>query len=343
MEKNQDNNNFLEVIARLINVIIILLGIIILLIVINITGWPKKTAAKEIKDVPVVESKIALPGGNNLWNAPDTSEINEESNAEQIRYGRAIIRNTAYYFGPEGKIEKLGNGMNCQNCHIEAGTKLFGNNYAAVASTYPKFRDRSGTKETIFKRVSDCFERSLNGKAPDSSGKEMQAILAYIKWVGSNVAKNEKPEGSGIKQLAYLDRAADPEQGKIIYKEKCVKCHNADGQGQVNTENGLYKYPPLWGKHSYNIGAGLYRLSRLAGYVKYNMPQGATFEEPQLSDEEAWDVAAFVNSQERPGMDISRDWPNIAAKPIDHPFGPYADKFSEQQHKYGPYAEMATK
>jgi thiosulfate dehydrogenase len=31
------------------------------------------------------------------------------------------------------------------------------------------------------------------------------------------------------------------------------------------------------------------------------------------------------------------DWPNISKKPIDHPFGPYADVFSEKQHKYGPY------
>ncbi len=93
----------------------------------------------------------------------------------------------------------------------------------------------------------------------------------------------------------------------------------------------------MWGAHSYNIGAGLYRMSRLAGYIKYNMPQGANFEKPQLTDEEAWDIAAFVNTQPRPNKDLSLDWPNIAEKPIDHPFGPYADAFSENQHKFGPF------
>ena len=67
------------------------------------------------------------------------------------------------------------------------------------------------------------------------------------------------------------------------------------------------------------------------------MPLGATYERSQLTDEEAWDVAACINSQPRPPVDVSRDWPNIAGKPFDHPFGPYTDPFSEQQHKYGPF------
>jgi thiosulfate dehydrogenase len=48
-------------------------------------------------------------------------------------------------------------------------------------------------------------------------------------------------------------------------------------------------------------------------------------------------VAAFVNSQSRPHKDQSKDWPNIARKPIDFSFAPYQDSFSEKQHKYGPY------
>jgi thiosulfate dehydrogenase len=103
-------------------------------------------------------------------------------------------------------------------------------------------------------------------------------------------------------------------------------------------ENGKsYTYPPLWGAHSYNNGAGLYRISNFAGYVKYNMPQGTTYDKPQLTDEEAWDVAAYVNSMPRPVKDLSKDWPKLEKKPFDHPFGPYADPFSEKQHKYGPY------
>jgi len=73
------------------------------------------------------------------------------------------------------------------------------------------------------------------------------------------------------------------------------------------------------------------------------MPLGATYEKPQLTDEEAWDVAAYVNSMLRPAKDLSRDWPDISKKPFDHPFGPYADSFSEEQHKYGPFKEVRSK
>lgn len=55
------------------------------------------------------------------------------------------------------------------------------------------------------------------------------------------------------------------------------------------------------------------------------MPFTATFEGPQLSDEDAWDVAAFVNSKPRPDMDLSKDWPDILKKPPDYPFGPFFD------------------
>ena len=67
------------------------------------------------------------------------------------------------------------------------------------------------------------------------------------------------------------------------------------------------------------------------------MPLGATFERPLLTDEQAWDVAAYVNSMSRPGKDLSMDWPDISKKPIDHPFGPFLDEFSEDQHKFGPF------
>lgn len=66
------------------------------------------------------------------------------------------------------------------------------------------------------------------------------------------------------------------------------------------------------------------------------MPFGAA----QLTDEEAWDVAAFVNSQPRPVKVFPDDWPVISTKPADHPFGPFGDTFSEQQHKYGPFGPI---
>ncbi|MEO5984336.1 MAG: c-type cytochrome [Ferruginibacter sp.] len=280
------------------------------------------------------------------WLAPSLylDNITKGDKRRMIIYGQDLIANTSKYFGPHGSVNQISNGMNCQNCHLDAGGRPWGNNYGAVVSTYPKFRERSGTIENIPKRVNDCFERSLNGKAIDTSGYEMKSIIAYMKWLGQNVKKGEKPKGAGIVDLPYLDRAASPAKGQIVYIQKCQSCHSANGEGLKVLNEIKYTYPPLWGEVSYNTGAGLFRLSRFAGYVKDNMPfNQATHQAPVLTDQEAWDVAAFVNSQPRPNADLTNDWPNIAAKPFDHPFGPYADGFNEDQHKYGPFKPIVAK
>ncbi|WP_299986392.1 c-type cytochrome [uncultured Pontibacter sp.] len=272
-----------------------------------------------------------------IWKAPDLATLPATPEGELIRYGHELVKNTAQYLGPEGSVLHISNGMNCQNCHLDAGTKPYGNNYALVASTYPKVRARSGVEEDVTKRVADCFERSLNGTAPDKDSKEMKAMVAYIQWVGKDVKKGESIKGSGLMDIEMLDRAASPELGKALYILKYQVCHGEDGEGVKPEGNTVYVYPPLWGQNSYNDGAGLYRISNFAKYVKANMPLGATYDKPQLTDEEAWDVAAYVNSLPRPKKDISKDWPDISKKPYDHPFGPFSDGFSEEQHKYGPF------
>ena len=271
------------------------------------------------------------------WIAPDAGIITDANQKEQVEYGKELIVHTAKYLGPKGSVLKISNGMNCQNCHLQAGTGIFANNFSSVASLYPKFRARSGTSENIYKRINDCFERSLNGKAIDTAGKEMQAIVAYINFLGTNVKRGETAAGSGFKDLAYLDRTADPVKGLIVYISKCQSCHQINGTGIYTADKSEFIYPALWGSNSFNDGAGLYRLSNIAKYVKYNMPQGVTHETPQLSDEEAWDVGAFITSQKRPHFNISKDWPDKSKKPIDHPFGPYEDNFKETQHKFGPF------
>ncbi len=303
------------------------------------------------KDSPVLHPKESkqqvptpMPDSNfvDVWTAPTERRLARLDPRDQkmIRYGRELIAHTADYLGPKGSVRAISNGMNCQNCHLQAGTQPWGNNYFAVQSVYPKFRERSGMVENQVKRVNDCLERSLNGSALDSTSQEMQAILAYLKWLGTDLPKKTVPRGSGIIKLKVLDRPTSVEAGKVVYEQKCQSCHQASGEGVMGPNGKSYTYPPLWGEHSYNIGAGLYRISNFAGFVKLNMPFGTTYEHPQLTDEEAWDVAAFVNSQPRPTKDFSQDWPNLAGKPFDHPFGPYADPFSERQHKYGPYGPI---
>ena len=318
--------------------LVLALGFVLFL---SFSGVQLPSLAEGPQDVPVeaVETPVvkALVDPASVWKAADWSVMDQEPNAEELNYGKELVANTAEYLGPKGKVKAISNGMNCQNCHLQAGTAPFGNNYGAVAATYPKFRARSGTEEDIQKRINDCFERSLNGKPLARDSKEMKAMVAYINWVGKEVPKGEIPIGSGLYEVPLLDRAADPIKGKLVYEKQCASCHQTDGKGQAKPDGTGYVYPPLWGEASYNHGAGLYRLSRFAGYVKANMPLGATFEQPILSDEESWDLAAYVNSMERPTKDLSQDWPDISKKPMDHPFGPFTDGFSEEQHKFGPF------
>ena len=276
-----------------------------------------------------------------LWQAPDIASIEDDFERWETEYGKELIAHTARYLGPKGNKGQISNGLNCQNCHLDAGTRAWGNNYGSVFSTYPKFRARSGTEENLYKRVNDCFERSLNGKPLDTLSREMQAIKRYIEFIGSNVPKGKKAEGSGLKDLAFLNRAADPEKGRTVYIEKCQSCHLQNGEGVLTEDGREYVYPPLWGKNSYNDGAGLYRITFFAKYVKYNMPFGATHLNILLTDEEAWDVAAFVNSQPRPHINTPSDWPDLSKKPIDHPFEPYVDTFPASQHKYGPWQPIS--
>lgn len=334
--QQQRVESLLKVVKMLTTLVLILLAAMLLMLVALFYG---ERLVNAFKNEVSIRTHSVTPRDNQpqevFWSAPEISGISDVQLKGQIEYGKALVAHTAKYLGPKGLVMQVSNGMNCQNCHLDAGTRIFGNNYSAVASTYPKFRARSGKVEDVYKRVNDCFERSLNGKPLDTLSREMQAIKAYINFVGSNVPKDEKPDGAGFKELAYLDREADPLRGKAVYEAKCLSCHQADGQGQFAPDGLEYTYPPLWGTHSYNDGAGLYRVSNFARYVKNNMPLGVTHRNPLLTDEEAWDVAAFVNSQNRPHISTQKDWPDITKKPVDHPFGPYADTFSEKQHKYG--------
>ncbi len=279
---------------------------------------------------------VATGNKSITWKAPDTSTIPKGKTGELIRYGRELIVHTAQYLGPKGSVAQITNGMNCQNCHLDAGGRMFGNAYVAFVSSYPKMSSRSGKVEPATQRITDCFERSLAGTAPAVSSKEMQAIMAYMAWIGKDV-KGQKIASTTSPKLAFMNSAADPVKGKNVFIAKCAVCHGRNGEGMLAVNKVTYTNPPLWGSNSYNDGAGMYRVGSLAGFVKNNMPFGATYQSPQLTDEEAWNVAAFINSQPRPHKDQHRDWPVISKKPIDFPFGPYADKFSEKQHKYGPF------
>ena len=101
--------------------------------------------------------------------------------------------------------------------------------------------------------------------------------------------------GRGYGELKETEMGFDPERGRTVYAAKCAICHSENGQGQYI--DGHIVFPALWGKDSYNWGAGMHQINTAAAYIKYNMPLGLP---DTVSDQQNWDVAAYINSHERP-------------------------------------------
>ena len=287
------------------------------------------------------------PPAPQIWTVPEIGALPNDAASEQIRRGRDLITATYAHVGPEVADPAkrfAGNNLACANCHLDAGTKKFGIPLFGLFWMFPKYIARDGDEITLEDRLNNCMMRSMNGRPMPGDSPEMQAIVAYIKFLSTGVAPGEVLSGLGVGRMPELDRAADPARGKAVYATACLACHNTDGSGirrSLPTTDLGYMIPPLWGSDSFNDGAGMARLITAANFIHFNMPHGADYLHPQLTVEQAWDVAAYVISQPRPrraGLD--KDFPNLLEKPVDTPYGPYADGFNEQQHKYGPFAPI---
>jgi thiosulfate dehydrogenase len=172
----------------------------------------------------------------------------------------------------------------------------------------------------------------------------MRAFSSYFRWLSTGVPDGAKLKGSGTLRIKEPGRAADAGRGGEVFSQVCAACHGADGLGQRAQIGAGYQFPPLWGPDSYNNGAGMSRLLTAAAYAMHNMPIGTTFNAPVLTDEQAYDVAAYIVSQKRPEKaNLEKDFPIRLQKPIDSPYSPYVDGFSLEQHKYGPFGPIRAK
>ena len=289
-----------------------------------------------------IAQKAASPAPK--WPKPDAAALPNGPWKDTVLYGRKLIVETYNVVGPAVTNKAMrfsGNNLSCQSCHLNAGTQQFGLPLVGVFGLYPTYMGREDQVRTLEERINGCFERSMNGRALPVGGKEMKALLAYMQFLSSGVLVGVPVKGRGAPSLPLLARAADPKRGAAVYQRDCAACHQADGQGKRNGVAGDakgYEYPPLWGSDSFNDGAGMHRLIASASFIHANMPFGTTFDAPALSNEDAWDVAAYINSRPRPKRaNLDLDYPNRARKPADAPFPPFADKFPLVQHRLGPF------
>lgn len=271
----------------------------------------------------------------------DTNKIPGGKFGEQVRYGRQLMLHTAYYIGPDGVDGKyLGNKMNCTNCHQDAGTKPFSLNLVTAFRNYPSYRAREGRVLTLAERINNCIMHPHLGKPLPLDGKVMVAFMSYLKWLSDSCNADKQTVGLKNVQINFPDTAASPAAGAVLFAQNCARCHGDNGQGKMRPDNVCYQYPPLWGMKAYQPGSSMHRIVKLAQWLKSNMPYDkATHDNPFLTDEQALDVAAFINDDKIHKRPFVKEYqyPNIEEKAIDYDRGPFKDHFSDEQHKYGPY------
>ena len=235
---------------------------------------------------------------------PVEAQIPQGPLGDSIRYGAKLLKQTQVY-----AKDYVGNGLNCTSCHLNGGTTPYASPWVGIWGVFPEYRSRNAKVNALQDRINDCFQRSMNGKPLPVDSDEMHGILAYMWWLSKDVPTGMDVEGRGFKRIKLPDAASvDPTRGKQLYAEKCSACHGIDGQGQTGG-NSEYLFPALWGPKSFNVGAGMARLSNAASFTKVNMPLGAG---NSLSDRDAIDIAAYFTRQPRP---------DFAAKDLDWPKG----------------------
>ena len=295
----------------------------------------------------VATSRDAWAQAQRLWTVPEIGALPRDASGLLVRAGRDLITATYAHIGPnvpDPSKRYAGNNLACTNCHLSAGLIKFGLPLFGLFGDFPQYSARSGKEITIEDRLNSCMTRSMNGRPLPDDSPEMQAMVAYVKFLSTGVTPGKKMAGLGAGSMPELKRAANPKRGAAVYARACAGCHNIDGSGErrsIPSSDFGYVFPPLWGPDSFNNGAGMARLITIANFVHANMPAGTDYFNPTLSVDDAWDAAAYVVSQPRPTLaGLEKDFPDRLRKPVDAAYGPYADGFSEQQHKYGPFAPI---
>jgi thiosulfate dehydrogenase len=291
------------------------------------------------------------PGTASGWNVPDPDTLPDDAFGRAVRLGRDLVVKTSSLIGPDAADPAMrygGNGLDCQSCHLNAGTQRFGLPLAGVWGVFPSYIARENDVRTLEERINGCMERSMNGKALPVGGPEMKAMLSYIRFISAPEKVGQPLDGRGSPVLALPDRPADPKHGGEVFTQTCAVCHGANGLGQrldpaeAKESGRRYRFPPLWGPDSFNDGAGMARVITAAQFVHANMPFGTTFEAPVLSPSDAFDVVGYISGQPRPHKaGLEADFPDRGRKPVDAAYPPFVGPFPPDQHRLGPWPPIA--
>ena len=232
-----------------------------------LTGYTRNAAQETANQSPAAQPGLpSIPAGKQ---------------GDIIRRGGHIFDQTPTY-----AAAYVGNQLSCANCHMQGGAAPTAAPMTGLSELFPEYNQRAGHVISLGQRLQECFVRSENGTPPPLDSPEMQALLAYIAWLSQGHPKQEVLAHRGLVKLAPL--TGNPGHGQVIYEKQCAACHRSDGAGMPPV------MPPLWGPGSYNDGAGMDQVPKMAAFVIKNMPQNSP---GTLSAQEAYDVSAYIHSK----------------------------------------------
>ncbi len=240
------------------------------------------------------------------WTPPAEKDIPGDSLGASIKRGLYLLR-----FTPESLPAYATSSLRCTSCHQNDGLKASAAPLTGSHARFPKYLTRSGAVIALADRVNYCFTRSLAGNALPVGSREMVDILAYLAFISRDVPVGMKIAGAdgliAMKDTLVGDAASGE---KLFATQQCITCHGPEGKG-------LGPIPSLWGPTSYSIGASMSREERAASFIWHNMPQTAP---GTLTPQQAFDLAAFINSHPRPDSPGKEgDWP-MGGAPKDVPY-----------------------
>lgn len=221
---------------------------------------------------------------------PGEETIPDNDYGKMIRLGEQVFNNTGQF-----AAKYVGNDLNCVNCHLDAARKPNSAPLWGAFIHYPAYRSKTGKVDTLASRLQGCFQFSMNGKAPPQDDPIMTALQTYAAFLAQGAPVGMPVEGSGYPKLKKPAHAPNYVRGQQVYAQNCALCHGVDGQGQRS--GGRQVFPPLWGSRSFNWGAGMHQVNTAAGFIYANMPLGKGH---SLTEQQAWDVAYFMDAHERP-------------------------------------------
>lgn len=271
-----------HVVAAVVGVLVVAGGTIF------ISGYHDADKPKPV----VVVAKPAPPKPEKkLFAPPSEASMPKDDFGKMVSLGEQIFEHPK-----ENAPEFVGNQLHCSSCHLDAGRKAGAAPMWAAYVAYPAYRAKNGHVNTFEERLQGCFKFSMNGKAPPLGDKTLVALETYAYWLAKGAPVDDKLPGRGYPKLDKPPLPADYARGQTVYEAKCALCHAKDGGGQIAAD-GSMAFPALWGPKSFNWGAGMGSIKNAAAFIKANMPlsRGNT-----LSDQDAWDVATYMDSQDRP-------------------------------------------